>query len=106
MDAFDIKNGEKLTYLFLIISPTLIGIVAVLLSFSADGEINSNMIVAMLVCFAIALYFTVQYKIHGDKKKKEETLSLDLKKGLDAISISENPEDTQEDNKTRKIAEN
>jgi len=102
MDIFDVKTGEKLTYIFLIVIPVLIGIVAVLLSFSADDGIDPKMLVAMFVCFSISLYFAMQYKMHEDGKKKAEKLSADLKKELNATNIPETTVDESQNNSTIK----
>jgi hypothetical protein len=102
MDIFDVKAGEKLIYIFLIISPALIGIVAVLLPFSADGEVDLKMLVAMLVCFAISLYFTIHYVLHKGQRKKTETFTLDFKKGEDSTESLQNPGGTQQNNGTQK----
>jgi putative effector of murein hydrolase LrgA (UPF0299 family) len=95
MDIFNGKSEEGMTYIFLIIIPAVIGIVAVLSSFSADGEVNTNMVVAMLICFAISLYFILQYVMHEAERKKREPFSFNLKKELDAADPSENPEEKQ-----------
>jgi len=102
MEIFDVKSGEKLTYIFLIITPMLIGIIAVLLSFSADDEINPKMLVAMFICLAISLYFAILYKTHEDGKKKTEKLSEDIKKELHATNISETADESQSNDSIKK----
>ena len=103
MDLFDIKSGEKLAYIFLIISPTIIGIVAVLMSFSADDGIDPKMLLAMFICLAISLYFAILYKMHEDGKKDAEKLSADITKELQAIETSETADDSSTEKNARKI---
>jgi len=102
MDIFDVKSGEKLTYIFLIITPMLIGIVAVFLSFSADDEINPKMLVALFICLAISVYFAILYKTYEDGKKKAEALSADIKKELHATNISETADESQNNGSIKK----
>jgi amino acid permease len=102
MDIFNIKSGEKLAYIFLIISPTIIGIVAVLMSFSADDGIDPKMLLAMFICLAISLYFAIQYKIHEDEKKGAEALSADITKELKAINAPETADDSSAEKNTKK----
>jgi len=102
MEIFDVKSGEKLTYIFLIITPVLIGFSAVFLSFSADDEISPNMLVAMFVCLAISLYFAILYKMYEDGKKKAEALSADIKKELHATNISETADKSQNNGSIKK----
>lgn len=78
------NNEEELAYIYLMISPALIGIVAVLSSISPDGEVNQKMLVAMFLCFMISLYFAIQYKLYIDEKKKRSIiLNLQKELGLD-----------------------
>jgi len=93
MAIFDVKSEEKLAYIFLIIISIVIGIVAVLLPLSADGEVDPKMFVAMLICFAISAYFIIQYIIYEKENKKRKPFSFDLKKELDAADSSENTEE-------------
>ena len=82
MDLLNTKNGEKMGYICLMISPAVIGIVAVLMSFSTETGVDQKMIIAMLACFAISFYFTIQYKIDSDRKKKTDAFTADLQKDL------------------------
>ena len=89
MVTFD-KSEEKLSYIFLIIISAVIGIAAVLLPFSTSGEIDLKMIMAMFICFAISVYFSIQYVIHMKEKKKKESISFDFKKELGTVELTEN----------------
>jgi amino acid permease len=102
MDIFNVKSGEKLAYIFLIISPTIIGIVAVLMSFSADDGIEPKMLLAMFICLAISLYFAIHYKIHADEKKDAEKLSADITRQLQAINSPETANDSSAEKNTKK----
>ena len=91
MDLLNTKNGEKLGYICLMIGPALIGIAAVLLSYSSETGIDLKMFVAMLLCFAISCYFALQYKINNERMKKAEAFSADLQKDLSVAETGNKP---------------
>ena len=76
MDIVNVKDGEKQGYLFLIISPALIGVVAFLFSLSAEVVVQTKVLLCMIVCLLVSLYFALQYRTEAAGGNKRELFSV------------------------------